>query len=170
MTRERYAVAKRPAEIGPDGLGASSKPDFFGPEWSLLKRNEIVPVASKYGLESVILLETSKKEVLVKNLTEVSPKIDEIKKDLAYNPSKKSKQLIDEKGRHILYRRARRGSRCLAQPDHEPTDCQGRKHLKKSQSAQEKQLSPNTPENKNTPKKRKRSRGKVVLNGKQKIK
>lgn len=88
--------------------------------------------------------------------------LEKTRKAEVFNPSKKSKSYIDHMGRHILIRRSRRGSRCLAQPDHEPADCQGRKHLKKSKTKEEKQMQTKVP----LEKKDKPRRWNVVLNGK----
>lgn len=88
--------------------------------------------------------------------------LEKTRKAEVFNPSKKSKSYIDYMGRHILIRRSRRGSRCLAQPDHEPADCQGRKHLKKSKTKEEKQMQTNIP----LEKKDKPRRWNVVLDGK----
>lgn len=66
--------------------------------------------------------------------------LEKTKKAETFNPSKKSKSYIDQLRRHFMMRRSRRGSRCLAQPDHEPRDCQGRRHLKKSKSMQNEQI------------------------------
>lgn len=178
MTKES-AVAIRPPEIRLDGpaLPLKPNPNFNSPQWARLERDKIISVSSRHpGFSSVILLETQSPqssvpvtELIQKTITEIPPRIEEVKKELAYNPSKKSREYIDHRGRHILIHRSRRGSRCLAQPDHEPRDCQGRRHLKKSKSAQVEQMSSGNLNIENTSKKRKVSRStrqEVMLNGK----
>lgn len=159
------------AEVRPNGLAEPSNPNpnFNGPQWARLERDKILPLSSKPGLESVVMLATNpvNKEVITKNLTEAIPKIEDIKKELSYNPSKKSRQHVDNMGRLILIKRSRRGSRCLAQPDHEPTDCQGRRHLKKSKSENTQTLETKPMKNVKSEKPKKKSKQKdVILNGK----
>lgn len=137
--RLEAAKALNTAEVRPVGLAESPNlnPNFNSPQWARLERDKLFPLSAKSGLESVVMLAINpvkKDSIIVKSFTETNPKIDDVKKELSYNPSKKSRQYIDHMGRHIIFRRARRGSRCLAQPDHEPKDCQGRRHLKKSKS------------------------------------
>lgn len=137
-------------------------PNFNSPEWARVKRDVIVPVSPRPGFSSVKLLEiqtikpnTPAAELINKAIAEIPPKIEEVKKELSYNPSKKSREYIDEMGRLII--RKRRKSRCNGIHDAEEDPCgsprcktKGRQKLKDSQ-------------NKDVTKRRKRRR--VILNG-----
>ena len=135
-------------------------PNFNSPEWARLKRDEIIPVSPRPGFSSVKLLEiqrinpnTPASELIHKAVTEMPPKIEEIKKKLSYNPSR---QYIDDMGRLIITKR--RKSRCNGIHDAEEDPCgsprcktKGRQKIKDTQ-------------NKEVTKRRKRRS--VILNGK----
>lgn len=96
----------------------NQNPNFLGPQWARLERDKIIPVSPKVSLiNSVVALETlpakqqksKNEEVIEHTITLLTPKIDEIKKSLAYNPSKRSTH-ID--GRWVIRRRGRSGCRC----------------------------------------------------------
>lgn len=125
--RSEAILAPIPPETKPQNKAKTSlNPNFLGPQWARLERDKIIPVASGVGFSSVILLENisvqkvNKAEFIKMAVVKIST-VEEVKKSLAYNPGKRSKEYVDETGRRIV--RRKRPSRCNGSHDVEADPC-----------------------------------------------
>jgi hypothetical protein len=135
----RYARIGLNDRLNPDRLSKYSienslKPPVITPDFFVTKLAELKNISNVIGME-----ELKKRLLFVENRT-TPPSIEKVPDTVTIvkeipNPHEELLAKLALVNR--IMQRGRRGSRCLAQQEHTPENCQGRVHLKKSGASSE---------------------------------
>jgi hypothetical protein len=132
----RQARIRINSRLNPDSLTkpletALSKPLHITPEFFTRKLAKLKNISSVIGMEELKQRLLMAENRVIMPEIEKAPHVDTIIIEIP-NPHKDILEKLARVNR--IMQRGRRGSRCLAQPEHSPKNCQGRVHLKKSGS------------------------------------